>query len=95
MDFNKFIEYIVSKNFTKLAIEDLTIGYLKSVVYFPLFLALFLLTVYRKIPYILLSYFLLALAIIEFIFSLFPRLNEFRINRLNSVKRKCIDCNED
>lgn len=89
MDFKDFTTYITDKNFTQLTNEDITIGYLKSVIVMPLLISFLILSLTDNLPDIVLQIFIVLGIITELLFLILPRLCEFRVNRLKMFKRRC------
>jgi len=89
MDFKDFTTYITDKNFTQLTNEDITIGYLKSVIVMPLLISFLILSLTDNLPDIVLQIFIVLGIITELLFLILPRLGEFRVNRLKMFKRRC------
>ena len=89
MDIEDFTTYITDKNFTQLTNEDITIGYLKSLVTMPLLISLLILSLIDSLPDTVLQIFIVFGILVEVLFLIFPRLGEFRVNRLKMFKRRC------
>jgi len=88
MDFRQFLDYITAKPFYKLNPEDLTMGYMIDLSLFPLIFAMLLLSSVNILPRFLLIMFLLLLFVTKLLCLLYPRLYEYRVNRLTPAKER-------